>query len=545
MLKKIITYVLVIALLVPMILLGGCSKKQEEVVQNGEVNENTSNETPKKDELIMAIGSEPDNGFDPTTGWGRYGSPLFQSTLLARDKNLNIVNDLATSYNVSEDGLTWTVEIRKDAKFSDGESLTAEDVVYTFETAANSGSVVDLGIMEKIEASDDYTVKFTLKEPQITFIGNLVATGIVPKHAHGEDYAEKPIGSGPFKLVQWDKGQQLIMETNPEYYGEQPSFKKFTILFLDQDSAFAAAKAGQIDVTAIPATFSDQKVPGMTLQSLRSIDNRGIAYPYVKSGGKTENGYPLGNDVTSDIAIRKAIDVTVDRQLLLDGVLNGYGSKASSVCDGMPWWNPETAVKNDGDLEAGKKILADAGWVDSDGDGIVEKDGIKAEFQLVYPASDKVRQSIAISVADSIKPLGINIVPEGRSWDEIEKEMHSSAVVLGWGGYDALEMYNLHSTGTRGNGWYNTGYYSNPTVDEYMKKALGSTTEEEANEYWKKAQWDGTTGFSALGDVAWTWLVNIDHLYLVREGLDIGEHKIQPHGHGWPITANIVEWEWK
>jgi peptide/nickel transport system substrate-binding protein len=159
---------------------------------------------------------------------------------------LKIVNDLATGYEVSEDGLVWTVGLRDDAKFSDGEPLTAEDVVYTFTTAAGSGSVIDLSVMEKVEALGENTVVFTLKRAQSTFITILIHTGIVPKHVHGPGYAEDPLGSGPYKFVQWDKGQQLIVEANPEYYGEKPFFKKITFLFLGEDGAFAAAKAGQV-----------------------------------------------------------------------------------------------------------------------------------------------------------------------------------------------------------------------------------------------------------------------------------------------------------
>ena len=102
----------------------------------------------KKDELILAIGSEPEDGFDPTIGWGRYGSPLFQSTIFVFDNDFNIINDLATGHDIVDDGLTWIVKIREDVKFSDGQLLTAEDIVYTYETAKNSSSVVDLSILQ-------------------------------------------------------------------------------------------------------------------------------------------------------------------------------------------------------------------------------------------------------------------------------------------------------------------------------------------------------------------------------------------------------------
>ncbi|MFE4351132.1 ABC transporter substrate-binding protein [Peribacillus butanolivorans] len=530
--------IIVLATLVSSFMLGGCNQQLD---QSGDANGEGIQK--KKDELVMAFGSEPEAGFDPTTGWGRYGSPLFQSTLLKRDNKLNIVNDIATSYKVNEDGKVWTVILRKDVKFSDGQPLTADDVVFTFETATNNGSVVDLNGMDKVEAMDDYTVKFTLKEPQSTFVNSLVGTGIVPKHAYGADYAENPIGSGPYQLVQWDKGQQLIIKANPEYYDKKSYFKKITFLFLNEDASFAAAQAGKVDLAYIPAAFSNQEVPGMRLESVKTVDNRGIVFPFIKSGDFTEDGLPIGNDVTADPAIRHAINIGVDRKALVDGVLEGRGTPAYTSVDGLPWWNPDTVIK-DADLDGARKLLKEAGWKDTDGDGILEKDSLKAEFTLYYLASDAIRQSLAISVADMIEPLGIHIKLEGGSWDIIEKKMYSNAVLLGWGSHDPHEMYNIYSSKFAGLDYYNTGFYENKTVDDYFEKALRATSETEAIEFWKKAQWDGTTGLSANGDAPWAWLVNIDHLYLVKDGLDIGEQRIHVHGHGWPATDNIVEWKW-
>jgi peptide/nickel transport system substrate-binding protein len=501
------------------------------------------NEKPK-DELVLAIGGEPDDGFDPTTGWGRYGSPLFQSTLLKRDNDLKIVNDLATGYTKSQDGLVWTFQLRKDAKFSDGKPLTAADVVYTYETAAQSGSVVDLNILKSAQAADEYTVKFSLKQPRSTFINIAACLGIVPKHAHNKDYAEKPIGSGPFKFVQWDKGQQLIVEANPEYYGEKPYFKKITFLYLSEEAGFAAAKAGNVDIAAVLPSLAKQEVSGMKLIPVHSVDNRGLAFPYVKEGSKSKEGYPIGNDVTADSAIRKAINIAIDRKALVQGVLLGYGSPAYSICDNMPWWNKDTIIQ-DGDMDGAQQILSDGGWQDTDGDGILEKNGLKAQFNLIYPSDDQLRQSLAISVVDMIKPLGIKINVQGKSWDEIDKLMFSNAILFGWGSHDPLEMYSVYYSKNSGQGYSNSSYYSNPKVDEYMDKALAALDDEKANEYWKKAQWDGETGFSAKGDAPWAWLVNLQHLYLVKDKLNIGKQRIQPHGHGWPLTDNIEEWCWE
>ena len=533
--KKIAISLLCITMLASSLLLGGCSSKQAENSQ--------SEEKEAKKELVLALGSEPEGGFDPINGWGRYGSPLFQSTLLKRNQDMNIINDLATGYEVSEDGLTWTVSIREDAKFSDGQPLTSEDVVFTFEKLMESSSTVDLTFVDSVTSKSDYSLEFKLKSPRSTFISNLIATGIVPKKSYTSEYYQNPIGSGPLVLVQWDKGQQIIVKPNENYYGQKPNFDKITFLFLEEDAAFAAAKAGQLDMTAIPPSYASQKIEGMKLTEVSSVDNRGIMFPTVKSGEADADSNPIGNEVTSDLAIRQAINVALDRQAIVDGVLEGYGTKAYSICDKMPWWNEET-VTTDNDVDLAKKILADGGWIDADGDGILEKDNIKAEFNLVYPSGDQLRQSLAMVVADMVKPKGINIVIEAKTWDEIEAVLHKDAILMGWGSQDPLEMYNVYSSKMKGVEWYNPGYYENQKVDEYMEKALQARSEEEANEYWKKAQWDGETGLSGKGDIPWVWLVNRSHLYLVNDKLDIGKQQIQPHGHGWPLTSNIEQWKW-
>lgn len=534
MFKRRLVLLLIIAMMLSLLLLAGCANDKSA----------SNSKDRSKDELVLAISSEPESGFDPTTGWGRYGSPLFQSTLLTRDNNLKIINDLATSYTISEDGLVWTVKLCDNVKFSDGKPLTASDVEYTYQTAAKSGSVVDLSEMKSVEAIDPYTVKFTLNQPQSTFVVKLISLGIVPKHAHGKDYSSNPIGSGPFKMVQWDKGQQIIVEANSYYYGEKLDFKRITFLFLSEDAAFAAAQAGKVDIAAITPTFARRKVEGMKLVALESVDNRGIYFPAEQPGKTTKDGYPIGNAVTADISIRKAINTAIDRQALVNGVLEGYGTPAYTIVDGLPWWNPDTVIK-DCDLEGAKKILADAGWKDNDKDGVLEKDSLQARFNLFYPANDQLRQSLAIATADQIKAIGIQVEVQGKSWDEIDTLKHANPVLFGWGCHDPLEMYNVYYSKRAGVESYNPGFYSNPVVDKYMEQALAAKDEKEALEYWKKAQWDGQIGLCAKGDAPWAWLVNLKHLYLVRDGLDIGKQKLQPHGHGWPVTDNIAKWHWQ
>lgn len=495
--------------------------------------------------LRLAIGGENEEGYDPTLGWGRYGSPLFQSTLLVRNPDLSIGTDLATAYEVSPDGLVWTVDIRTDAAFSDGEPVTAADVAYTFTTASQQGGLTDVTALASAEAVDEDTVELTLKRPQSTFVNRLVSLGIVPEHAHDENYAQNPIGSGPFTLVEWTKGQQLVVERNDDYYGQRPAFERLTFVFTDEDASLAAAKTGEVDLVGVPASLATQEIDGMRLEAVTSIDNRGISFPTVPDTGETSPaGYPIGNDVTALTAIRRAVNVAVDRQELVDGVLEGFGSPATGPVDNSPWFNPASAIE-DADVDAASQILAQDGWEDSDGDGTVEKDGLDAAFTLLYPAGDSLRQGLALSVVDQLAPAGIKVSTEGVGWEEIYTRQHQDAVLFGWGSHDPYEMYSLYHSSMAGVESYNPGYYDNPVVDDHLDAALRATTPEEATEHWKAAQLDADgVGFSGGADAAWAWLVNLDHTYFVSECLDLGELQIEPHGHGWPITAGITGWTW-
>ena len=498
----------------------------------------------RKDELILAIGGELETGFDPTIGWGQTARPIFQSTLLKYDKDFNIENDAATDYQISDDGLKWTVKLRDDIQFSDGKPLTADDVVFTFQTAKNSASVVDLTNLKGVRKIDSHTIQFILIKRNYTFIHHLLTMGIVPKHAYTASYGVKPIGSGPYQFVQWDKGQQLIIKANPYYYGKKPYFKKLIFLFLSEDAAFAAAKSGQVDVASVSPSLADKEIEGMKLVNLKSVDNRGISLPFLPNEGKMIKDRVLGNNVTSDIAIRKAMNIGVNRKALVSSLLKGYGTPAYSIADGLPWWNPETEIKSDGDVQKAKEILENAGWKVGE-DGIRKKNNIVAEFTLYYPTDDQLRQSLAIAFADMMKALGIKIDIKGANWNEIERQFHSNAVLFGLGSHNPLELYNSFSRNVQGRGLNNANFYSNDTVDANFEKALSALSQEEANGYWKKAQWDGASGFSNKGDASWVWLVNINHLFFVRDNLNLGSQKIQPHDHDWPIMDFIENWHWE
>lgn len=498
----------------------------------------------KKDEVVIAIDTEPENGFDPTKGWGHGTTPLIQSTLLSYTKDMQVVNDLATEYETSKDGLTWTFRLRKDAFFTDGEPVRAEDVAFTFQQAKAGQTFLDLSNMASCSVTGEDSVTFTLNKPASTFVYTIATIGIVPKHAYDENYAKNPIGSGPFKFVQWNQGEQVILEANEKYYGEIPAIKRAVLLFMDEDAAYAAAKSGQIDAALTSAAYASHKIEGMRIEAVTTMDNRGITLPMSKNTGeRSQSGQPVGNDVTAQLSIRQAMAYGIDRERIAEEAVDGFATPAYSENDGMPWNNPEGKIETN--VEFAKKILREDGWSDTDGDGVIEKDGQKAEFVCVYPSGDSVRQAVAMAAAEQLLKIGIRMNIEGTSWDDISRRMFTDAVLMGWGSVNPDTSYLLyHSSNALNDDYYNPEGLLDPTVDGYLDAAMSSVSPEEAVKKWQMAQWDGSTGTSMKGLCPFVWLVNIKHIYFVRDGLNIGEQKLHAHGAGWSLVQNLRDWSW-
>ena len=536
--KKMLGIILAIAMTASLVV--GCGAKEESATMPEAIEE--VEESATKDSVIVAMGhgSEPEAGFDPAYGWGageHVHEPLIQSTLTVTTTELEIAYDLATDMQVSEDGMIWTVTIRDDVKFTDGESLTASDVAFTYNTVKATSSVNDFTMLREAVAVDDTTVEFHMEKPYSIWPYTMAIVGIVPEHAYGPDYGLNPIGSGRYIMKQWDKGQQIIFEANPDYYGEEVQMKKVTVVFMDEDAAFAATKAGQVDLAYTAASYSEQTIGGYELLAFASVDNRGFNLPATEATVNAD-GTVVGNDFTSDLQVRRAINIGINREQMIENVMYGYGTAAYSVCDGMPWYNEAAEVEYD--LEAALKILDEAGWI-AGADGIREKDGVRAAFTLMYPASDSVRQMMAADTANQLKNLGIEVQIEGVGWDVAYGRALSEPLMWGWGAHTPMELYNMYHT-VGDSAEYSP--YANPVVDKYMDEALAADSLEESYELWKKAQWDGETGITQEGDIPWIWLANIDHLYWSRENLNVAEQKLHPHGHGWSVVNNVDQWTW-
>ena len=493
----------------------------------------------------MPTGAEPAAGFDPFVSWGcgeHVHEPLIQSTLIVTNADMSFSNDLATDYSCSEDGLTWTFSIREDAVFSDGEPLTAADVAFTINgILASPTAEADLSMVDEAVATGDYTVELHLNRPFNILLYTLANVGICPEHAHGDDYGTHPIGSGRYMLTQWDKGQQVIFDANPTYYGEKPRIERLVVLFMDEDASLAAAQAGSVDLAYTSATFAENVVGGYDLFDCETVDSRGISLPTVPAGSTWESGgvsYEAGNDVISDRALRQAMNFALDRDLAIRHTLGGFGTPAFSVSDGMPWASEDMQVATD--IERARQILADGGWAAGD-DGTLVKDGVRAEFDLLYMAPDTVRQALAADFAEQMAPLGIKVNVQGLSWDDLEPQSYSQAILWGWGSNSPVEIYELNHS----QGWGDYACRADETTDGYLDQAVAQPDIADSYEYYRLAQWDGQTGVTPASDAPWVWIANVDHLYFVREGLQVAEQKPHPHGHGWSIVNNVDQWSWQ
>ncbi|MFH8529111.1 ABC transporter substrate-binding protein [Streptomyces tendae] len=487
--------------------------------------------------VVIGVASEPDT-LSPLLGYGKDGNSKIFDGLLARDTDLKLKPALATALpKVTDDGRTYTYTLRDGVKFSDGEPLTAQDVVYTYRTVldekTNNTARSELDAVEGVRASGDDTVVFTLKYPYAPFAARTVLP-IVPEHVAGKqdpntgDFNTEPVGTGPYVLTNWSKGEKLAFKANPHYWGGKPAVKSFTMAIVPDDNVRATRlRSGDLDGAVLPpnlaATF--QKDDGRRTYRARSYDFRAVTLP---TSGK----------VTGDRAIRRALDAAVDRQAMVDKILDGAGRPAYGpppVDD--PWY--ESGIERPHDLAGAKRILDEAGWKTGSG-GIRAKDGRRASFTLYYPSGDKVRQDHALAYASDAKKAGIEVKVEGATWEVIEPRMKSDAVLAGLGsvGDPDFGLYTLLHSTLAGDGFNNMAHYDNPAVDEALDAGRRSQDPKARAAAYDKIQQ------ALVGDPGYTFLTHIDHLYVLADRWEGLTTQLEPHEHGFASGPwwNIEDW---
>ncbi|MNO72223.1 Oligopeptide-binding protein AppA precursor [compost metagenome] len=497
---------------------------------------------PVPAELKLAIGAEPTEGFDPLLGWSHGSYLLLHSPLLKQNADLSWQDLLTQAVTPNQDGKGWLITLKPDLKFSNGAPLTAEDVAFTYNSAAKGGGKIDMGNFVEAKVVSPTEVAITLSAPQSTFVNVLGSLGIVSKRDYDpKRYARHPVGAGPYRLVSFLPGQQLVVEANPYYAGGSNDFKRLVFVFIDEESAYAAAQSSQLDLVRIAPSLAPTVPDTLKLWVRPSVENRGIVFPIPPAGGKDAKGYPIGNDVTSDVAVRRAINYAIDRKLLADQLLEGHAIPAYSAVEGLPWLNKATAFK-DGDAAHANTLLDEAGWK-MGSDGVRHKGDLRAAFTLWYTSGDSTRRDLAEAVRAMLKPIGLEVSLKSGSWEQVEREMHANPVLMGWGSLDPMELYHHYQSGSGGVEFYNPGYYSNPVVDGHLKQALDAPNWQAAVPFWQQVEWDGKTGAGVQGDAAWAWLLNVQHTYLANRCIDLGKGAPEIHG-SWSLLNNLSDWRW-
>ena len=487
-----------------------------------------------------------DSSLDPVKGAFSYGYPVINKALTKVTPESTYAGDLALDWEVSSDALTYTFHLREGVTFHDGSDFTAEDVVFTYNTVKeNQGGndSVDLSRMASVEATDDHTVVFTLTEPYSSFLDQTACLGIVPSDGYdSRTFDTMPIGTGPWKVIQYDTAQKMILGANEDYYGGAPSIEQVTILDMEEDAAIASARSGELDLAMVSPNYVNEEIDGMHIENLETMDVRQISLPVTpQESYRTESGdtVTVGNDVTSDRAVREALSIGIDRQTIIDNALNGIGKPAEGFTDNLEWGN--TASYEDNRKDEARALLEAAGWEEGK-DDIYEKDGLRCEFTVYAPSGDTARYQLAQAVAEEAEKIGIKIDVDQATWDELDTEAFTSGVVWGWGQYDPVVLRNLFYSGAfTGTGTANTVRYSNAEADRLIEAALDANSREASVEAWKQVQ------SVTADDYAYLYIVNIEHSYFVSDDLDISvDTQIpHPHGHGAPVINNMNQWTLK
>ncbi|MER5889307.1 ABC transporter substrate-binding protein [Streptomyces sp. NPDC001941] len=490
-----------------------------------------------KDSAVVGIAYEPET-LSPLLGYGKDGNSKIFDGLLALDADMKLKPALATALpQVSADGLTYTYQLRKGVTFSDGKPFTAEDVVFTYKTIldakTNNASKTELDALKDVRATADDRVVFTLKYPYAPFAQRTVLA-IAPEHVAAKQdvntgaFTTKPIGTGPYVLTDWSRGEKLTFKANPRYWGGAPKVKKFTMAVIKDDDVRATRlRSGDLDGAILPpnlaAGFKGQD--GKKTYTAKTYDYRNVTLP-------------THNQVTGDTAVRQALDVAVDRQAMVDKILEGAGKPAyGPVPTDSEWFARGTERTHD--LAKARKILDDAGWKTGP-DGIRAKDGVRAEFPLWYLSGDKLRQDHALAYASDAKKAGIKINTQGGTWEVIEPRMKQDAVLAGGGspGDPDFDQYLLLKSSLGGDGFNNMAWYDNKTVDKALDDAR--KTNDKAT---RKNAYD-TVQRELAKNPGYTFLTHIDHLYVVNDRWNGLSTQVEPHDHGLAAGPwwNVEDW---
>ncbi|MCD4831288.1 MAG: hypothetical protein K8R02_05690 [Anaerohalosphaeraceae bacterium] len=439
------------------------------------------------DWLVWAFAVEPKTlnqiavDSDIYSRWMTFG-PVFESLLTYNYDTVKLEPMLAKSYEVSDNGLEITFVLRDHIHFSDGVAVTADDVVFTYETIMNikvdATNIASLFVnVDRVEKIDKFTVKFHLKQVDYTALENVAfyAIGVYPKHIYefedAEDFNKRvsnPVGSGPYVFEKWDVGSSISFRRNENYWGPKPKIDRVVYKFIKNDKArLQAFMAGDVDfVIPAPDQYAELVKDAEFTRKYKCLEywNPGVPFYYI--------GWNQDTVFFADKMVRRAMTHLVDMDKLIKYLLKGAGRATTGpfYFDG-PYTNPQiTPWGYDSDKAA--KLLAEAGWIDTDGDGIRDKDGKAFEFKFSYSADSTLYQGLVKLLKDEMAKVGVLLVPEPYEWSILLprlSERKFDAMIMGWGGDIQEDFYQIFHSSQIGNRGANYVGFDNAKADGLME----------------------------------------------------------------------------
>ncbi len=387
------------------------------------IEEATSN--PSR-ELVIPLGDKEItmDPFGTSTSW--HIRPLVFETLVVADIEGNHPA-LATSWDVSKDGMTWTFHLHEGVKFHDNTPFDAFTVNYSVYKSMEKPYRFKV---ESTQIPDDHTFIITLEEPYGPFLVDIGSIWMVnPTGYDSEGKFKETIGTGPFIPVTYSK-QEVVFKSNPEYWDGAPKIEKVTIkLIPDATTQIMALEAGELDLVGAD-------ISGVGYSDIKRLENDPRFEVYTRNESQIEFlGFNTNSEFFSDKRVREAVNYGIDRQAIIDSVLEGYGVPARGPIghdSSIPWTN----TKIEGysyNPEMAAKLLQDAGWEDTDNDGVLEKDGKRFEVTLIYsgyrPFSGTMTEIIQAQLAELGIKVNIMVLESGAFLKILREKGYDMAVI--------------------------------------------------------------------------------------------------------------------
>jgi len=426
--------------------------------------------------LIPYLGS--DSSSSSVTG-------LVFNGLLKLDKNLQLEGGLAQSWEVSPDGLTITFKLRRDVRWHDGRPFTSADVLFThqFVTSPQTPTPYAADFLEvaQAEAPDHYTFRARYNRPFARALYSWLGD-IVPRHLlEGQDprtspLARRPVGTGPYVFVSWRTGDSIELKANPDYFEGRPYLDRVVFKVIpDPATMFLELKAGNVDLMDLtPLQYARQ-----TEQADFKTRFNKYRYP---SSSYTYLGYNLRLPMFADRRVRQALSQAINVQEIIDGVLMGFGQPANGPFKPGTWAHDPALKPYPFDQDKARRLLAEAGWRDGDGDGILEKDGQPLAFTILTNQGNSSRLKTAIIIQERLRQVGVRIKVRAVEWAAFVKnfidQQKFEATILGWtlpADPDPFAVW--HSSKTAPGGLNFVGY-ENQEVDRLIESARATFDQE-------------------------------------------------------------------